>query len=141
MTIETAFFSYTSTKASIIALVGTRIYASVAPSAPTYPYITFQVISNNPEHYMQGASGITSVQLQVDAWAFLVSEQQAISEVLRNALDGFKGLMGTELLDIRKCFLENRNTFEEPDKQGKNLPVHRASLDFTIWHVESLPTL
>jgi len=141
MTIETAFFSYISNEAAITSLVGTRIYASVAPSSVTYPYITFQVISNSPEHYMQGASAITSVNLQVDAWARLVAEQQAISSALRNALDGYRALMGTEQLDVRKCFLDNRNTFEELDKQGKNLPVHRASLDFSIWHVESLPTL
>jgi len=141
MTIETAFYSYASTKPSITALVGTRIYASAPPSDVVYPYVTFQVISNNPEHYMQGASGITRVNLQVDAWARLVQEQQDISEAFRNALDGFKALMGTELLDIRNCFLDNRNTFEELDKLGKNLPVHRASLDFLIWHAESVPTL
>ena len=141
MTIETAFFSYTSTKAAITALVSTRIYATVAPSSPTYPYITFQIISNQPEHYMAGAEGLTNVRLQADAWSFSVAEQQAISEALRNALDGFVGLMGTENLDVRSCFLDSRNTFEEPDKQGKNLPVHRASLDFSIWHKESVPTL
>lgn len=141
MTIETALYSYLSNKATMTALVGTRIYASVPPSAPVYPFVTFQVINNQPAHHMGGAVGLTDVTMQIDAWAFLVSEQQAISEALRNALDGFKSTMGTESLDIRKCFLDTRNTFQEPDKQGKNLPVHRASLDFSIWHVESLPTL
>jgi len=141
MTIETAFFSYVTSKAEITNLVSTRVFASVAPSSPTYPYITFTVISNQPEHYMGGSSGLTSVRLQVDAWARLVSEQQDISEALRNVLDGYGGLMGTENLDVRMCFMENRNTFEEPDKQGKNLPVHRASIDYLIWHKESLPTL
>jgi len=141
MTIETAFFSYTSTKASITALVGTRIYASAPPSSPTYPYVTFKKISDQPNHYMAGAVGLATVLLQVDVWAFLVQERQDISEAFRNALDGYTGVMGAENLDIRNCFLDNRSSFEEPDKQGKNLPVHRASLDFSIWHVESLPTL
>jgi hypothetical protein len=141
MTIETALFSYLSTEAGMTTLVSTRIYASSPPSSPTYPFVTFQIINNQPAHYMAGAVGITDVRMQIDAWAFLVSEQQAISEALRNLLDGFRGSMGTELLAVRKCFLETRNTFQEPDKQGKNLPVHRASLDFSLWHVESLPTL
>lgn len=141
MTIETALYSHLSTQAGITALVSNRIYATVPPSSPTYPFITFQIFSNAPEHHMGGAAGLTVVKLQIDAWAFLVQEQQDISEAIRNELDGFRGAMGTELLAIRNCFLETRNTFEEPDKQGKNLPVHRASLDFSIWHVESLPTL
>ncbi len=141
MTIESALFNYLSNESGMTTLVSTRIYASSPPSAPVYPFVTFQVLNNQPEHYMAGAVGLTEVLMQVDAWAFLVSEQQAISEALRNLLDGFRGAMGSELLAVRKCFLETRTTFQEPDKQGKNLPVHRASLDFSIWHVESLPTL
>ena len=141
MTIETAMFSYLSNKASITALVNTRIYATVPPSSVTYPFITYTVLSEDTEHDMGGAVGLTNVLLQIDAWAYIVSERQAISEALRNALDGYKGQMGAELLDIRNCFMTDRNTFEEPDKQGKNLPVHRSSLDFSIWHVESVPTL
>ncbi len=141
MTIESAFYNHMSNKASITALVSTRIYASVAPSSVTYPFITFKVVSDVPEHDMGGAVGLTHVLLQVDAWALLVSERQSISEAVRNALDGFTGDLGAENLKIRNCFLDNRNSFEEPDKHGKNLPVHRASLDFSIWHVESVPTL
>ena len=84
---------------------------------------------------------MTNVLVQIDAWAFLVAERQAIGEAIRNALDGFVGDLGAENLVIRNCFLRNRTTFEEPDKQGKNLPVHRSSLDFSIWHEQSLPTL
>lgn len=141
MGIETALFSYLSTKPIITAEVGTRIYATVAPSAVTYPFITFEIISEDPDHYMQGASNLTNVLVQIDAWAFLVAERQSIGEAIRNALDGFVGNLGAENLVIRNCFLRNRTTFEEPDKQGKNLPVHRSSLDFSIWHEQSLPTL
>ncbi len=141
MTIETALFSHLSVQAGITALVSTRVYATVPPSDPTYPFITFQIFSDVPEHDMSGAVGLTQVKVQIDAWAFLVAEQQAIAEAVRNELDGFRGALGTEALAIRSCFLDSRNTFQEPDKQGKNLPVHRSSLDFSIWHVESLPTL
>lgn len=141
MTIETALFSYLSGRTEITDIVSTRIYATVAPSSTTYPYITFQILSNQPEHHMGGSSAITLVRVQLDAWATLVSQQQSISEALRDKLDGFRGAMGSESLQIRMCFLDNRNTFEEPDKKGENLPVHRASLDFSIWHEESAPTL
>ena len=141
MGLETALFSHLSNKASITTLVTTRIYATAPPSSITYPFITYQVLSEEHNHDMSGAVGLTNALVQIDTWAILVSERQAIGEALRNALDGFVGLMGTENLDIRTCFLQDRTTFEELDREGKNLPVHRSSLDFSIWHVETLPTL
>ncbi|MCP4230782.1 MAG: DUF3168 domain-containing protein, partial [bacterium] len=112
MGIETALYSYLSTKTVITDEVSTRIYATVAPSSVTYPFITFEIISEDPDHHMGGAAGLTNVLVQVDAWAFLVAERQAIGEAIRNAMDGFTGDLGTENLRIRNCFLRNRTTFE-----------------------------
>ena len=141
MTIETAMFSYLSGKSTITDIVSTRIYATIAPSSVVYPHITFKILAEAPEHDMEGAIGLTRVLMQLDAWAFNVAERQNIAEALRKALDGFTGLMGSEELVIRQCLMENRTTFDEPDPHGRNLPVFRSSLDFAIWHVESLPTL
>ncbi len=141
MTIETALFSELSTTAEVIAVVGTRIYPQVAPATVAYPFIVYSVISSLPEHHAGGASDLTNVSLQIDVWAETVGELLTIVEVIRNDLDGFKGDMGTENLDIRSCFLETRRTFEEPDPRGRKAPVFRSDMDFSIWHVSSVPTL
>ena len=141
MTIESALYSHLSNKASITALVSTRIYPQVAPDTASYPFIVYSVISEGHEHSMSGASGLASVTMQIDAWASTVASRVALSEAIRNALDGFRGDMGTENLSIRSCFLESRSNFFEPKTDGKETPDHRASLDFLIWHFESVPTL
>ena len=141
MTIESALFSYLSTKAEVTAEVSTRIYPQPAPQEADYPFITLMVITDNPEHHMGGAAGLTNVGMQIDIWTETIPERVEISEVIRNVLDGFRGNMGTENLNIRSCFMQNRANFLESDTEGKASPVYRSSMDFSIWHVESLPTL
>ena len=141
MTLETAIYSELSTTAEVIAVVGTRIYPQVAPLTVSYPFIVYSVINSIPEHHMGGASALTNVSMQLDVWAVTVAELLDIVEVLRNDLDGFRGDMGTENLDILSCFMETRRTFEEVDPLGKKAPVFRSDMDFSIWHVSSVPTL
>lgn len=140
MTIESALYSYLSNKASITSLVSTRIYPQVAPNSAAYPFITYNVINEEPTHSMSGAVGLTHLTVQIDVWCNTVANRVAVSEALRNALDGFTGAMGAENLSIRNCFLENRTNFNETDGEGKT-PVYRSSMDFSIWHVETVPTL
>ncbi len=141
MTIETALYSYLSTKASITALVSTRIYPQVAPNDAAYPFITYTIIAGDTSHHMGGASGLVNVSMQIDAWADNIPDRESVFQALRNALDGFTGDMGTENLNIRSCFLSDFSNLNEPNPEGKGLPVVRKSLDFSIWHVESVPTL
>ncbi len=141
MTIESAIYNELSTTAEITAVVSTRIYPQVAPESAAYPFITFLVVSEVPEHHMGGAAPLTRVMMQFDVWAETHAERVDIAEVLRNALDGFRGDMGTENLDIQSCFLENRSNFQESDTEGKAAPVFRTSMDFSIWHVLPVPTL
>lgn len=141
MTIESALYNELSTTAEVTAVVGTRIYPQIAPESVAYPFITYSVITDNPEHHMGGAAGLTHVTMQIDVWAETIAERVSISEVIRNDLDGRTGTMGAEALDIRSCFLINRANFIESDAEGKSAPVFRSSMDFSIWHASSLPTL
>lgn len=141
MTIESALYSYLSNKASITALVSTRIYPEVGPNDAGYPFITYITVTGDQQHDMSGASGLTNVRMQIDAWADIIADRVSVSEALRNALDGFTGNMGTENLNIRSCFLADYSTLRETEPEGRGQPIYRASLDFSIWHVESVPTL
>ncbi len=141
MTIESALYSYLSTKTTVTDEVSTRIYPQTAPNGTAYPFITFSVISETNDHSMTGATGLANPIIQVDIWSATIASRVSGSEAIRNALDGFTGDMGTENLNIRSCFLSNRSNFEESDTEGKGQPTYRSSMDFSIWHVESLPTL
>ncbi len=141
MSIGSALFSYLSNKTSITTRVSTRIYPHPAPESATYPFITYSVIGEDHQHHMAGGSGLVNVSLQVDVWATTHANRVLTQEALRNALDGYTGTMGAESLGIRSCFLHDLTELHEPDTEGSGKPITRASMDFSIWHVESVPTL
>jgi hypothetical protein len=140
MTIESAFYSYLTSKPAITALVSTRIYPLLAPDTPTYPFITYTVFGEGHDHDFSGATGLVDLTMQCDVWAKTVIDRSDITEALRNALDGFTGDMGAENLNVRQCYLIDRAHFFERDTE-ESTPYYRTSMDFSIWHVESLPTL
>ncbi len=141
MSIGSALFSYLSNKASITARVSTRIYPHPAPESATYPFITYSTTGEDHQHHMEGGSGLVDVSMQIDVWAETMANRVLTQEALRNALDGYTGGMGLESLNIRSCFLQDLTELHEPDTEGKGRPIYRASMDFSIWHVESVPTL
>lgn len=140
MKIERAISTYLMGKSTVIALVGTGVYPFPAPASASYPFITFQLITEEHSHSMSGAVGLTNPVMQIDIWSESFSDQMLVSEAVRNALDGFRGDMGSDNLNIRNCFLQNRASFTESESEGR-APVHRSSMDFSIWHVETVPTL
>lgn len=141
MTIERAIASYLRGKPSITGLVGDDIYPEVAPDKAPYPFITYTIISESHDHAMSGATGLAQVTVQLDVWTSTFADRVSVSEAIRNALDGFRGSMGAENLEVRNCFFSSRSTSTERELEGKGQPIHRATLDFSIWHVESVPTL
>ncbi len=141
MSIEKALYGYMSGHASIIAQVGTRVYPEVAPEDTIYPFITFNVTSEAHDHSMDGATGMANPRIQIDVWAEKISDRVITAEAIRTSMDGFRGDMGDDDLNIRSCFLQDKTNFQEPTGEGKGKPVYRSSIDFSIWHVESVPTL
>lgn len=141
MGIESALFNHLTNKASITALISDRVYNQLGPEGAAYPFITFTVLSTDHTHSMGGAVGLVNVNMQIDIWAESQIDRVTVTEAIRNALDGFKGAMGAEALSIRNCFLESYSSFTEPEIEGRQKPVFRSSMDFSIWHVETLPTL
>ncbi len=139
MTIEKALFDYMSNHASIAGQVSDRIYPDVAPENTDYPLITFTVIAESHVHHMEGASGLVNPSIQIDVWATKVSDRAITSEAIRGAMDGFRGVMDD--IEIRNCFLIDKTNFIESPQQGEGKPVYRASIDFSIWHVEDVPQL
>ncbi len=139
MTIEKALFDYMSNHATITTQVSDRIYPEVAPEQTTYPFITFTINTEAHDHYMEGASGLANPNIQIDVWAGKVSDRAITTEAVRASMDGFRGLMDD--MEIRNCFLVDKTNFMEPSQEGEGKPIYRASMDFSIWHVESVPTL
>lgn len=123
------------------AVAAADIYIEVADSGATVPYITIAQISTDHEHHMGGASGLAQARMQIDVWADSETNRNTVSEALRDAFDGYSGTMGDDSVNVRSVFLAEEAETYEPPTDGSQQGVYRNRMDFTIWYVESVPSL
>lgn len=141
MSIEKALFDYLSNKSEITAFVSDRVYPDIGPEDAAYPFITITVVNENHDHHLEGASGFVNPFVQIDAWCETIDDQLKLAKAIRNSLDGYTGSMGTDSLAIRNCILTNRQSLRDNNTYGEGRPIFRSSLDFSIWHNDTVPTL
>ena len=137
--IKVDFLAFLKSKTAIKNIVGRKIYAGQAPSSASLPYITIARISEPPHHHMTAAAGIASPTFQVDSWGRNLKQVSVLSEAIRNAIDGFRGLMGTT--DVRVARIISTSDDEEDQKNGSQQPALRTRQDILIWYFRSVPTL
>ena len=141
MTFATDLYNHLSNKASIVAEVGDRIYPGLGNKDEPTPYITFEKISDPPHNNMLAASPIANPTYQFNVWAESNLQREVVSEVLRNALDGLRGVTIGTATAIRRIFLNSQSEDIEEPTDGSQAPLFRAIMDFEIWYVRGIPTL
>lgn len=137
MRLEEGLRTYLVSRTAITALVGQRIYAVRLPQAWGSPAITFQRISADRDRNIpEGPDGRAWERIQIDVWARHMQagvdaydQVRDIADALRTELDGYTGLLGAVVAG--PIILESDRDLYE-DETG----VFRASLDFTISHLE-----
>ena len=98
--LEESLYSYLSTYAGLVSLISTRVYAFRIPQEATLPCMTYQRISTPRDltHDTAGAgSDLAHPRFQFDAWATTYASAKAIADQLRAALNGRRGLTGTQV--------------------------------------------
>jgi hypothetical protein len=123
-----AIYTILSTNAGVSALIGTRIYPLKIPSNPTYPLITYQLISQPQVHTMDNKHYSNS-RMQVDAWATTFLSGQGLGDAIDSALNGYKGIV-TSQENIHSCLQISREDYHEEGTED-----YRVSFDYSIWHV------
>lgn len=128
MTIETELRSFVIADATVTGLIGDRMYPVRAPQAPVKPYITYQRVSGQRLHDLDGALGWARPRFQLDCWATTYLGALTLAGAVRSRLNGFHGTLTTLRVAI---LLENsRDDYEEePD-------LYRVIQDYIINHAE-----
>ena len=105
--------------AGVIAIVGTRIYAAGAmPPETAMPALTYQVITGQPENYLDGVPTIERQRVQVDAWAAGLAAAEQLQSAARVAV-----IAGGRNV----CISNNGHDYEPETKR------YRASRDYEVW--------
>lgn len=137
MSIEASLFSKLSGDARITSIVGQKISPHVAKRDSELPYITFQRLDSEGVQHMLRPSALVEELFQFDCYSDSSVQVDAMAEALRDIMDGLRGTIGTD--EVRRITLQDRRDFVTPENQGAEEYVFRASMDFSIWYVRSVP--
>ena len=106
------------------AVGGSRIFPVMMPQGERGASIVYTRVSGIGDHHMQGASGLSRPRYQIDAYAVLHDDANALADLVKLRLDGYQGLMGAVM--VQGCFFEN-----ERDDYQADVDLHRVSRDYT----------
>jgi hypothetical protein len=91
--------------AAVAALVVARIYPVKLPQGIIATSLVYNEISGIGDHHMQGPSGLARVRMQIGAWAQTADAAHALFLAVKEAIDGYQGLMGTVV--VQGCFIDS----------------------------------
>lgn len=132
--IRIALRAYLLANGAVSALVGgSRIYPSKLPQGVTATSLVFNEISGAGDHHMQGASGLAQVRMQLGAWAQTADAAHALFLAVKEALDGYRGPMGSGDFEVQVqgVFIDS---WRDVDDTAANLRGKLA--DYLIWYAE-----
>ena len=114
---------------STVKAITTRCYPGKIPQDPTYPLIVYYKVTGMRDHHLQGPSRLAHPRFQVEAWATTYDAAKTLANAIREALDGYKGTVGTVV--IGSILIESeRDVYEDA------VSCHRVIMDFYCWHSE-----
>lgn len=131
MTIEKDIYHKLSNDTDVSGLVSSRIYPMKLPQKWTLPSITYQRISGDRDHCLDGPSGRARPRFQVDCWDDSYSGVKTLADKVRLCLNGFKGDINTETNVGGIILTSDRDIWEE------DIGVYRITMDFIVPHFEA----
>jgi len=86
--LETSIITWLTTSTNVNKFTSGQIYPDVAPQGTPLPRVTFIDISDDPDHHMQGASGLSQALIQIDVWAGSSVDRRTLANYIKNRMDG-----------------------------------------------------
>jgi len=114
------------TDGEILAYVGNKIYPDIVPQNVQYPFVVYTIVNSLPVDFKDGQSNLEEITLQVDVYTQNYDDTQILSNLIRNRLDRFVGIVeGIEVQSI-KYMSATSQVF------NAELSVYWLSIDFMI---------
>jgi hypothetical protein len=119
-------YSRLSTDGEILAYVGSKIYPDIVPQNVQYPFVVYTIVNSLPVDFKDGQSNLEEITLQVDVYTQNYDDTQILSNLIRNRLDRFVGIIeGVEVQSI-KYMSATSQVF------NAELSVYWMSIDFMV---------
>lgn len=132
MYIEQGLFTFLTGQAAIATMVGTRIYPVRLKKEPTtgrvaLPAITYTRIDATRIRSHSGPSNLVAAMFEVNTWANGYDEARGLGDLVVEALDCYKGMMG--FTEVGAAFVDSDPEFFDAD-----LEAYRVAVTTTIWY-------
>ena len=134
MTIESAIQTHLTTEFAAdanLAAFTVQVYPHVAPQTAALPFVTYEIQTVDAEYFLNAAQSdldYTVITIDLSVWSDTVARRALILTSIKDIMHGVTGAIGTELLDIRQCVIENISTFSESELTGTDDEIYRASV-------------
>jgi hypothetical protein len=136
--IRPALRAFLAADAAIAALVvsggTTRIYPGKLPQGTTATSLVYNDISANTGLHNEGSDELTSIRMQIAAWAQTADAAQALALAVKNRLHGYAGVMGTGPAAVN-VELARFDSWRDLEDTEANLRGKAA--DYFIDHIEA----
>ena len=125
MSIEAGLVTHLLADGPVAALVAARVDPIKLPQSPTYPAITYEIISDIPHRSLDGDSDLEAVRVRIHCWAETYAVAVDLAGKVRTAVGDFSGTMGTTVVVSSK--------FETWNDVWEDVPeAYRRVVDFII---------
>lgn len=119
--------------------LGVPIYSGNIPQGVTsYPAVTYTLIYETHYNTLAKAAGLVNADYQIDIWGDIAEIAEQLNEVLLNALESYKGMMGDTYVSSSRLQDEDQDAEEFPS--GSDQWIYRYQTDWTFIYQESIPT-
>ena len=125
MSIESTVYQRVTADSAVSALIGNRLYPSVAPDGVQKPYGIYDLISHRRSITHGGESTLHISRVQIDVYAKTREEAIELSDAVINALHAQNWNNDTHA--VYSSELDNQQTTYLAD-----VSLHRSALDFLI---------
>ena len=124
MNIGKLIYSVVASDATLVGLIGTRIYPEEAPNSVTYPYITFSKVRTEQTRAKNIVSPLDMIKVTFFIYSNNYDTSENVAIALRNKFDNLRGTYNSINLDW--CIFEDEMT-GDPVMEDK---IYWIAIDF-----------
>lgn len=138
---EQATYNLLKSRSQITAIVGTRIFPVLAAQKTTQPYLTYQIISENRIHQLDGVNDLSQGVMQINCWANSPAAVNNLAKTVMEPYDltdetgGIDGFQGTvEEAKIQCCWVTDKDDLLEFEPGADKTKKFGKRIDINIWY-------
>lgn len=138
--IEFALATFLKANPAVAALVGVHVYAEKIPQGIKSAAIVYAKAPSERFYHSTGSSGLASSQITLTCHTNrggVIDKAVEVYEAVRNAIDGFSGVMGT--FDVRRCVISPYAYGSATPISGDEVGYPAVNASVSVIHRESVP--